>query len=181
MVAREIGWPDYGLPKQEDDLEACREGPIHVEECRIEVTGLPEPGPVIEVRDLLCRLYGRPDEVGARNPYVAVYKRLRGCALQQSGDSKAHNYVIGIVDYGYWPSLTLGYIENVRIHPDMRQKGLGLRLVDFALDYLRSKGVQRVYSLAVNPEGFGLLERAGLVPEPPENSECLWRRWFSTT
>jgi len=148
MVAREIGWPDYGLPKQEDDLEACREGPIHVEECRIEVTGLPEPGPVIEVRDLLCRLYGRPDEVGARNPYVAVYKRLRGCALQQSGDSKAHNYVIGIVDYGYWPSLTLGYIE---------------------------------YSLAVNPEGFGLLERAGLVPEPPENSECLWRRWFSTT
>jgi len=181
MVEREIGWPDYGLSQQENDLDGCWAGPIHIEECRIEVTGLSEPGPVIEVRDLLCRLYGRPDEVGIRNPYVAVYRRLRGCALQQPGDSQAHNYVIGIVDYGYWPSLKLGYIENVKIHPDVRRKGLGLKLIDFALDYLRGRGVQRIYSLAVNPEGFGLLERAGLLPEPSDNPECLWRRWFSTT
>ncbi len=102
------------------------------------------------------------------------------CALQQPGDSQAHKYVICIVYYGYWPSLKLGYIENVKIRSDVRRKGLGLKLIGFALDYLRSQGVQRIYSLAVNPEGFGLLTRAGLVPEPPENSECLWRRWFST-
>lgn len=181
MLGREIGWPDYGVPPQEDDLEVYREGQIHAEECRIEVTRFSEPGPVIEVRELLCRLYGKPDEVGARNPYVAVYRRLRGSALPQPGDSQAHSYVIGTVDYGYWPSLKLGYIENVRIRSDMRRKGLGLKLVDFALDYLRSRRMRRIYSLAVNPEGFGLLESARLVPEPPENAEHPWRTWFSTT
>lgn len=181
MVGREIGWPDYGVPPQKDDLEVYRVGQIHVEECRIEVTRFSEPGPVIEVRELLCRLYGKPDEVGTRNPYVAVYRRLRGSALPQPGDSQAHSHAIGTVDYGYWPSLKLGYIENVRIRSDMRRKGLGLKLVDFALDYLRSRRMRCIYSLAVNPEGFGLLESAGLVPELPENTELPWRTWFSTT
>lgn len=180
MARREIGWPDYGIPKQEDYLEGCQGGRTDVEECRIDISGLSEPGPLIEVRDLLCKLYGKPDEVGTRNPYIAVYRRLRGRALLQTENSQANSYVIGTVDYGYWPSLKLGYIENVKIHLNMRRKGLGLKLVDFALAYLRSKGVRRIYSLAVNPEGFGLLERAGLVPEPPENLECLWRRWFCT-
>jgi len=145
------------------------------------VTTFSEPGPVIEVRELLCRLYGKPDEVGPQNPYVAIYRRLRGSVLPQPGDSQAHSHAIGTVDYRYWPSLKLGYIENVKIRSNMRRKGLGLKLAKFALDYLRNRGMQRIYSLAVNPEGFGLLESAGLVPEPPENTERPWRRWFSTT
>jgi GNAT superfamily N-acetyltransferase len=181
MVWRDMRWPDYGLPRQEDDIEGCREGPTYVEEYRIEVTEVFEPGPVIEIRDLLCRLYGKPDEVGTQNPYVAGYRRLRGSAVPQSRDSQAHSHVIGTVDYGYWPSLNLGYIESVRIRLDMRRKGLGLKLVNFALDYLRSRRIQRIYSLAVNPEGSGLLESAGFVSEPPENSEDPWRMWFSIT
>jgi GNAT superfamily N-acetyltransferase len=176
-----MGWPAYGPPRQEDDLEGSGKGPARVEEYSIEVTGVSEPGPVIEVRDLLYRLYGKPNEVSTQNPYVASYTRLRGSAIPKSRDSQAQGHVTGTVDYGYWPSLKLGYIENVRVRPDMRRKGLGLKLVDFALDYLRSRGIRRIYSFAVNPEGFVLLESAGFVPEPPEDSERPWRRWLSIT
>jgi len=181
MVWHDIRWPDYGLPRQEDDLEGCLEGPASVEEYWIEVTEVFEPGPVIEIRDLLCRLYGKLDGVGTQNPYVASYRRLRGSAVPRSRDSQGHSHVIGTVDYGYWPSLKLGYIENVKVRSDMRRKGLGLNLVDFALDYLRSRQIQRIYALAVNPEGCGLLESAGFVPEPPENSADPWRMWFYIT
>jgi len=181
MVWNDMGWPAYGPPRQEDDLEGSGNGPPHIEEYRIEVTGVSEPGPVIEVRDLLYRLYGKPNEVGTQNPYVASYRRLRGSAIPKSGGSQAQGHVTGTVDYGYWPSLKLGYIESVRVHSDMRRKGLGLKLVDFALDYLRSRGIRRIYSFAVNPEGFILLESAGFVPEPSENSEYPWRRWLSIT
>jgi GNAT superfamily N-acetyltransferase len=181
MVWNDMGWPAYGSPRQEDNLEGCLKSPTHVEEYRIEVTGVPEPGPAIEVRDLLRKLYGEPNEVGTQNPYVASYRRLRGSAIPQSGDSQARGHITGTIDYGYWPSLKLGYIENVRVRSEMRRKGLGLKLVDFALDYLRSRGIRRIYSFAVNPEGFTLLESAGFVPEPPESSEYPWRRWFSIT
>jgi N-acetylglutamate synthase-like GNAT family acetyltransferase len=134
----------------------------------------------IEVRDLLHRLYGETDTRGTSNPYVAKYTRLRANALPESRDSQEYGHVVGTVDYRYWPSLKLGYIENVRVSPNIRRKGLGIKLVDFALDYMRSSGIRRIYSFAVNPEGSGLLESAGFAPEPPENAERPWRRWFST-
>jgi GNAT superfamily N-acetyltransferase len=173
-----MGWPAYGLPRREDDLEPCLEDPTSVEQYRIDVIEVSEPGPVVEIRDLLCRLYGKPDEVGAQNAYLATYKRLRGIAVPQS--DQAHKHVIGTVEYGYWPSLKLGYIETVRVRSDMRRKGFGLKLVDFAVDYMRGRKIQRLYSFAINIEGNALLESAGFVPEPPGDSEHPWRRWFST-
>jgi len=179
MVWRDMEWPAYGPPLQEDNLEGCQEGLADSEAFRIEVTRVSEPGPVVETRDLLRRLYGEPDGRGTRNPYVARYTRLRASALPESGDNQEYGYVTGTADYRYWPSLKLGYVENVRVSSAMRRKGLGLKLVDFALDYMRSRGIQRIYSFAVNPEGSRLLESAGFAPEPPENSELPWRRWFS--
>jgi GNAT superfamily N-acetyltransferase len=180
MVWRDMEWPAYGPPLQDGELEGCREGLADVEAYKIEVTGVSEPGPVVETRDLLRRLYGEPDERGASNLHVSRYRRLRGSAIPESGDSREYGYVAGTVDYRYWPSLKLGYIENVKVSSSMRRKGLGLKLVDFALDYMHSRGVQCIYSFAVNPEGSGLLESAGFTPEPPENPELPWRRWFST-
>lgn len=180
MVRRNMEWPAYGPPRQEDDLEGCQEGLADAEEYKIEMTRVSEPGPVIEVRDLFRRLYGELDECGTPNPHAAKYRRLRGRALPESRDSQEYGYVTGTVDYRYWPSLKLGYIESVKVSSRMRRKGLGLKLVDFALDHMRSRGIQRTYSFAVNPEGSGLLESAGFVPEPPDNSERPWRRWFST-
>ena len=152
---------------------------MDVEEYRIEVTRVSEPGPVIEVRNLFRRLYGEPDECGTLNPYIARCRRLRGSALPDSKNSQEYGYVTGTVDYRYWPSLKLGYIENVQVGSNMRRRGLGLKLVDFALDYVRSRGIQRVYSFAVNPEGFHLLESSGFAAEPPDDSERPWQRWFS--
>jgi len=179
MIWRNLEWPAYGPPRQEDNLERNQEGLADVEEYNIEVTRVSEPGPVIEVRNLFRRLYGEPDECGTLNPYIARCRRLRGSALPDSKNSQEYGYVTGTVDYRYWPSLKLGYIENVQVSSNMRRRGLGVKLVDFALDYVRSRGIQRIYSFAVNPEGFHLLESSGFVAEPPDDSERPWQRWFS--
>jgi GNAT superfamily N-acetyltransferase len=169
MVWRDMVWPAYGPPLQEDDPGGCREGLADVHEYRIEVSSVSEPGPAIEARDLLRRLYGEPDTHGTSSPHVVRPRRLRGTVLPESGDEKEYGHVLGTVDYRYWASLKLGYIENVRVGPNMRRQGLGLRLVDFALEYMLGKGIRRVYSFAVTPEGSLLLESAGFAPEPPED------------
>ena len=171
-------WPAYGPPQKEDNLEGNQEIPADVNEYRIEVTKASDQGPIVEVRDLLRRLYGEVDECGTPNPYIARYQRLKGSALPKSGDDHKADYFLGVVDYRYWPSLKLGYIENVRVSSSMRRKGLGRNLVDFAVGYMHSKGVQRIYSFAVNPEGYGLLAGAGFEPEPTDDTERPWRRWF---
>ncbi len=77
--------------------------------------------------------------------------------------------------------MKLGYIENVRVSARMRHKGLGVKLTNFAIDCMRRKGVQRIYSFAVNPEGFSLLTSDRFIAEPPEEPERAWKRWFSIT
>ena len=178
MKWRNMNWPAYGPPLAEDNLEGCQEGLADIETYRIEVTRVSEPGPVVETRDLLRRLFGEPDGRGARNPYVARYTRLRASALPESGDGREYGYVVGTADYRYWPSLKLGYIEHVRVSSSVRGRGLGVRLVDCALQCMRGKGIQRIYSFAVNPEGARLLESARFTPEPAEDSERPWRKWF---
>ena len=181
MQWRNMNWPAYGPPLAEDNLEAHQEGLEDAAAYRIEVAKVSEPGPVVETRDLLRRLYGEPNGRGARNPYVAKYTRLRASALPESGDNQEYGLVIGTADYRYWPSLKLGYIEHVRVSSSARRKGLGVKLVDFTLDYMRGKGIERIYSFAVNPEGSRLLENAGFAPEPSEDPERPWRKWFFRT
>ena len=178
MVWRNLEWPAYGPPRKEDKLAGGEEGLDDVEEFIIKVNSVSESGPVIEVRNLFRRLYGEPDECDTPNPYIARYIRLRGSAFPESKDSQKYRYVTGTVDFRYWPSLKLGYIENVQVGSNMRRKGLGNKLVSFAFDYMRSKGIQRTYSFAVNQEGFHLLESSGFAAEPPDNSDRSWQRWF---
>ncbi len=181
MTWRNMEWPAYGPPLQDDDLDDHQIGLEEAEECRIEVSRVSEPGSLVEVRSLFYRLYGEPGEHNTPNPYLAKYRRLRGSALPCPKDNQEYGYVTGTVDYKYWPSLKLGYIENVRVSARMRHKGLGVKLTNFAIGYMRRKGVQRIYSFAVNPEGFSLLTSAGFIAEPPEDSERAWKRWFSIT
>ena len=181
MIWRNMEWPAYGPPLQEDNLDDHQTGLDDAEEYRIEVTRVSEPGSAVEVRSLFHRLYGEPGGCSTLNPYVAKYRRLRGSALPNSKDSQEYGYVTGTIDYRHWPSLKLGYIENVRVSSRMRRKGLGVKLINFAIDYMHRKGVQRIYSFAVNPEGFSLLSSAGFIAEPPEDPERAWQRWFSTT
>ena len=181
MKWRNMEWPAYGPPLQDDNLDDHQpelEDTEDTKEYRIEVTRVSEPGSAVEVRSLFRGLYGEPGQCSALNPYVAKYRRLRGSALPNSTDGQKHGYVIGTVDYRYWLSLKMGYIENVRVSTRMRQKGLGVKLTNFAIDCMRRKGVQRIYSFAVNPEGFSLLTSAGFIGEPPEDPKRTWKRWF---
>jgi len=178
MQWRNMTWPAYGPPQQEDELEVRKETVDDIKEFRIEVSKVSEPGPVVEVRELLRRLYGEVDECGTPNPYIAKYTRLKGSAVPESENGQENPPVVGVSEYRYWPSLKLGYIENVRVSSSMRRKGLGVKLVDFTVDYVRNKGVQRIYSFAVNRGGFKLLKSAGFTPETPDDPERPWRTWF---
>lgn len=157
------------------------EDSVDVEEYRIEITGISGLGPTVEVRSLFRRLYGEPQECGTPNPYVAKCKRLRARLIPRFEGSQGSNYVVGSVDYRYWPCLKLGYIEDAHVSSEIRRRGLGVKLINFAVNYMRRKGSHHIYAFAVNPEGCSLLASAGFVHEPPENPTSPWRRWFSIT
>ena len=158
--------------------ELQREDSVDLGEYRIEVTRISEPGPIVEVHNLFHRLYSEPQERGTANPYVAKYRRLRARVLLRFGGSQGDNCVAGSVEYRYWSCLKLGYIENVHVSSEMRRRGLGVKLINFAVNYMRRKGSHRIYAFAVNSEGCGLLASAGFAHEPPEDPKSLWRRWF---
>ena len=159
--------------------EPQKEGSVGLGEYRIEVARISEPGPTVEVHNLFHRLYSEPQERGTTsNPYVAKYRRLRAKVLPRFRGSQDDNCVAGSVEYRYWPSLKLGYIENAYVSAEIRRKGLGVKLINFAVNYMRRKGSHRIYAFAVNSEGCGLLASAGFAHEPPEDPESPWRRWF---
>lgn len=158
--------------------ELQKEDSVDLAEYRIEITRISEMGPTVEIRNLFHRLYSEPQERRTANPYVAEYRRLRARALLHSGGNQSGNCVAGSVEYRYWPCLKLGYIENVHVSPEMRRRGLGVKLINFAVNYMRRKGSHRIYAFAVNSEGCGLLASAGFAHEPSEDPESPWRRWF---
>ena len=159
--------------------EPQKEDSVDLGEYRIEVTRISEPGPTVEVHNLFHRLYSGPQERGTTsNPYVAKCKRLRAKVLLRSRGSQDDNCVAGSVEYRYWPSLELGYIENAYVTAEIRRKGFGVKLINFAINYMRRKGSHCIYAFAVNPEGCALLTSAGFACETPENPTSLWRMWF---
>ena len=166
------------MNRRDGSSESQKEGSVDLGEYRIEVTRTSAPGPIVEVRNLFNKLYSEPQERRRASPYTTEYQRLRARALSGSGDSQDANYIAGIVEYRYWPGLKLGYIENVRVSSEMRRQGLGVKLIDFAVNYMHREGSHRIYAFAVSPEGSGLLTSAGFVDEPPEDSASPCRRWF---
>jgi GNAT superfamily N-acetyltransferase len=170
-------WPAYGQSPQNDGLERP-DSPPDTSDYYYEVAEVHEQPPLVEIRDLLRRLYGSPEECGESNPYIAPYRRMKGTAVLRSAEGGDKNLTIGVADFGYWSALDLGYIENVRVHPDIRRKGLGQKLLKFGVDYMCGKGIHRIYSFAVNPEGYKLLEGGGFTPRPADDPERPWRTWF---
>jgi len=175
---RKMGWPAYGTPPRDDGLEKAHGSPPVVEDYHIDVAEVSESGSVVEIRDLLCRLYGTPEQCSEPNPYLATYMRLRGTALPRNAEGKPQDTAIGTVDFGYWPTLNLGYIESVRVRTDVRKRGVGLALLNFGVDYMQRRKMARIYSFAVNREGYKLLESGGFSPEEPDDPARPWRTWF---
>jgi GNAT superfamily N-acetyltransferase len=176
MQWRDMGWPAYGAPGQKQDADSQLEDVSDGEETEIVVTSLSEPAPIVEIRDLFRKLYGEPDECRTPSPYLAVYYRFRGMVRTRIKNGQPAD--LGIADFGYWRSLKLGYIESVKVRPNIRGKGIGIKLVNIVLNYLQDCGIQRCYSFAVNPEGYRLLKNSGFTPATPDDPERPWRAWF---
>ena len=68
---------------------------------------------------------------------------------------------IGHVTYSYYPSVRVGHIEVVDIEPAYRRRGFGSKLVQFALDDIRRRGIVKVSASILSREGIQLLEAHG--------------------
>ncbi|MFH1382218.1 MAG: GNAT family N-acetyltransferase [Chloroflexota bacterium] len=155
-----------------------KEASVEWGEYRIEVVRISEPGPTVEVSNLFHRLYAQSQHGEETSPYFAGYLRFRAKAFPRSGGRQDNDSIAGSAEYRYWPSLNLGYIEYVQVDAGTRRKGLGVKLVNFIVDYMRRKGSWRVYAFAVNAMGCRLLARAGFTDETPEDPASPRRKWF---
>jgi len=171
-------WLDRLPPLQESSPEVLPDDLAVAREYGMEVAAAPETGPTVETRQLLRRLYGEPQDCDEPNPYLAGYTRFRAKLHPAAGASPAD--VHGSIDYRHWPDLKLGYIENVHVGPDMRRRGVGVRLLGFAVEHLRRRGSRSIHAFTVNSQGFGLFTSAGFAAGPPEDLGSPWRRWVST-
>ncbi len=135
-----------------------------------------EPGPTVEVRNLFRRLYGALEETCRTGQEPADCVRLRAKARGVTGDE---DEVAGSIEFRYWPVLGIGYVETVHVAAAMRRRGLGIRLLDFAVTLVRRKGSGSVHAFIVSAEGLGLFTRAGFVAEAAENASLPWRTWAS--
>jgi len=68
---------------------------------------------------------------------------------------------IGHITYIYYPSVRVGHIEVVDIEPAYRRRGFGSKLVQFALDDMRRRGIVKVSASIISEEGMRLLKAHG--------------------
>jgi GNAT superfamily N-acetyltransferase len=65
---------------------------------------------------------------------------------------------------------SVAWIGMMLVHPDVRRQGIGKRLMQSAIDYLRSTGVQSI-GLDATPAGRPLYEQLGF------EVSAQWQRW----
>ena len=68
---------------------------------------------------------------------------------------------VGHITYIYYPSVRVGHIEFVDIEPAYRRRGFGSKLVQFALDDMRRRGIVKVSASVASGEGIRLLKAHG--------------------
>ena len=73
---------------------------------------------------------------------------------------------IGWVTYVYFLSVGVGHIEALTVRPDYRSRGLGTKLMQFAMDDMRGKGITTVSLNVWSEEGEALFKKLGFSYEP---------------
>jgi len=147
---RKMVWITYVPPEQETKPDTMFGESGDVDGYRIKLYRPFEPAPTVEVRNLFRKIYGEPQDCGEPNPYVAEFTRIRGRLMPVCGNGKDSKKIYGTVDFRYWPTLKLGYIENAQVNPEVRRKGLGSKLIVFAMNYLRNMGSEKIYAYAAS-------------------------------
>ena len=75
--------------------------------------------------------------------------------------------VVGFIDLFYFPDVghgaLLGYIQNLIVDQKFRGHGIGLRLIEKALEYTKEKGLHEIHVLTGfdNKVAIGVYEKAG--------------------
>jgi len=68
---------------------------------------------------------------------------------------------IGHITYIYWPSVRVGHIEAIDIEPASRRLGFGSKLMQFAIDDMKKKGIVKVSASILSKAGAQLLKAHG--------------------
>jgi len=177
---RKMVWITYVPPEQETKPDTMFGESVDIDGYRIKLYRPFEPAPTVEVRNLFRKIYGEPQDCGEPNPYVAEFTRIRGRIMSVCGNGKDSKKIYGTVDFRYWPTLKLGYIENAQVNPEVRRKGLGSKLIVFAMSYLRNMGSEKIYAYAASREGAKMLGSIGFTASTPDNTKKRWLCWFYT-
>lgn len=89
--------------------------------------------------------------------------------LMRSGKRKAFAYQIGN-DYVGGCALSVreedcGHFSFFAVAPDFRRKGIGSKMIDFAVNYFKDIGMKRIrlHVFKNNPDAIRLYERKGFV------------------
>ncbi len=68
---------------------------------------------------------------------------------------------VGHITYTYFPSVRSGHIEFVNVKPEYQRRGFGSKLVQFAIDDMKKKGIVKVSASILSKEGAQLLRAHG--------------------
>lgn len=82
-----------------------------------------------------------------------------------SDDAGANGNVVGYITTRIDHDTAIGWIPNLAVDVGVQGQGIGKRLLDTALDYLRDQGMEgcRIETLAHNPVGTKFYPSAGFV------------------
>lgn len=75
---------------------------------------------------------------------------------------------IGRITYSIFPSLRVGYIELVYVVASYRGQGLSRRLLEFAIDDMRRRGITKVSAGIWSEEGASLFRSFGFSLMEPD-------------
>lgn len=70
---------------------------------------------------------------------------------------------VGHITYIYYPSVGVGHIEMVNVQSLYQRRGFGSKLVQFAIDDMRKKGIAKVSASILSKEGASLLKALGFA------------------
>jgi GNAT superfamily N-acetyltransferase len=70
---------------------------------------------------------------------------------------------VGHITYTYWPSVGVGHVEMINVEPPYQRRGFGSKLVQFAIDDMKKKGITKVSASILSKEGASLLKALGFA------------------
>jgi GNAT superfamily N-acetyltransferase len=82
--------------------------------------------------------------------------------------------LVGSVDYLYFPSLKLGVIELIDVNKIHQRKGYGRKLLEYAIDDMKKKGITRVWADVWSYESQQMFSSLGFSLKESKTERALY-------